>query len=227
VGCFLGTYGPLGSDRLGGRQSGFLGSLDSSSAPEVFAAIETCGCQRGRRNLGRPAVRRYSALVIFNQAPPLRIRLLGGFRVERDGLPVLERWRRPGAQTLVKLLAVEPGHRMHREQVREICRPGASRQAAMSSLRVALHTARHALQPELRPREESAYLLLEGELLALSRTLVTVDVDETEALALAAGAGAGAGVGVTAGEGEGEGEGEASARGWSWSGPWATGLFPQ
>ncbi|MFE7355555.1 ATP-binding protein [Streptomyces sp. NPDC057543] len=124
--------------------------------------------------------------MISNQAPPLRIRLLGGFRAERDGLPVLERWHRPGAQTLVKLLAVAPGHRMHREQVREICRPGAPRQAAMSSLRVALHTARHALQPELRPREESAYLLLEGELLALSRTLVTVDVDETEALALAA-----------------------------------------
>ncbi|MER7335642.1 MULTISPECIES: AAA family ATPase [unclassified Micromonospora] len=118
--------------------------------------------------------------------PPLRIRLLGGFRAERDGVPVLQRWRRSGAQTLVKLLAVAPGHCMHREQVMEVCRPGASRQAAMSSLRVTLHTARHALQPELRPREESAYLLLEGELLALAPALVTVDVDEAEALAHAA-----------------------------------------
>ncbi|MEU5948810.1 AAA family ATPase [Micromonospora sp. NPDC047465] len=118
--------------------------------------------------------------------PPLRIRLLGGFRAERDGVPVLQRWRRPGAQILVKLLAVAPGRCMHREQVMEVCRPGASRQAAMSSLRVALHTARHALQPELRPREDSAYLLLEGELLVLSPALVTVDADEAEALAHAA-----------------------------------------
>ncbi|MCW3817753.1 AAA family ATPase [Micromonospora sp. DR5-3] len=48
---------------------------------------------------------------------------------------------------------------------------------------MALHTARHALQPELRPREASAYLLLDGQLLALAPELVTVDVDEVEAAA--------------------------------------------
>ncbi|MEV6162884.1 AAA family ATPase [Streptomyces sp. NPDC052052] len=121
--------------------------------------------------------------MITHQVPPLRIRLLGGFRAERDGAQVLERWRRPGAQNLVKLLAVTPGHRLHREQVREVYSPGASPQAAMSSLRVALHTARHALQPELRPREESAYLLTDGQLIALSSDLVTVDADEVEAQA--------------------------------------------
>ncbi|MFI1976882.1 ATP-binding protein [Streptomyces wedmorensis] len=87
---------------------------------------------------------------------------------------------------LVKLLAVAPGHRMHREQVIDTCWPDAHRQAAMSSLRVAVHTARHAFQPELRPREQSAYLLLEGEFLTLAPALVTVDADEAETLANAA-----------------------------------------
>ncbi|WP_328909523.1 AAA family ATPase [Streptomyces sp. NBC_00234] len=124
--------------------------------------------------------------MIGDEAPPLRIRLLGGFHAEREGAPVVEHWRRPGARTLVKLLALAPEHRMHREQVMEICRPGATPEAARNNLRVALHTARHALQPELPPRSPSAYLLAKGELLMLAPHLVTVDIDEAERAARAA-----------------------------------------
>ncbi|MFG1834524.1 ATP-binding protein [Micromonospora chersina] len=110
--------------------------------------------------------------------PSLRLCLLGGFRAERSGhLPPLDRWRRPSARTLVKLLAVSPGHRLHREQAMEVCWPEAEPAAAVRNLRVALHTARHALEPELPPRTPSSYLRTEGDLLALHPTLVTVDLD--------------------------------------------------
>ncbi|MDT9691597.1 AAA family ATPase [Streptomyces sp. P9(2023)] len=121
-------------------------------------------------------------------APPvLRVHLLGGFRVDRDGGPPLaERWPRPSARTLVKLLAVSPGHRLHREQAMETCWPEADPQAALGSLRVALHAARRALEPELPPRSASSYLIGEGSLLWLDPRTVRIDADEAEVLAEAA-----------------------------------------
>ncbi|MEV1171445.1 hypothetical protein AB0J09_23840, partial [Nonomuraea sp. NPDC049784] len=119
--------------------------------------------------------------------PLLRLRLLGGFGAERSGgAPVAERWRRPSAKTLVKLLAVTPGHRLHREQVMDVCWPEASPEAAVTSLRVALHAARHALEPELPARAPSSYLVGEGGLLLLHHGLVSVDLDEVTAEATAA-----------------------------------------
>ncbi len=123
-------------------------------------------------------------------APLLRLRLFGGFRAERDGGPEPPgRWPRPGARTLVKLLAVAPGHSLHREQVQEICWPNATPQAAASSLRVALHAARHALEPEIAPRAASSYLRSDGTLLRLDPGRVWIDADEAERLSLAALAG--------------------------------------
>lgn len=127
-----------------------------------------------------------------DQAPPLvRIQLFGGFRVTRDGGPALaERWPRQTAQSLVKLLAVVPGHRLHREQVIDVCWPDADAQAAQGSLRVALHAARRALEPELASRANSSYLVSEGGLLHLDPARVRIDADlaEEEArTALAAG----------------------------------------
>ncbi|MCP2322181.1 DNA-binding SARP family transcriptional activator [Hamadaea flava] len=119
--------------------------------------------------------------------PRLRLRLLGGFGTDRPGgPPTVGRWSRPSAQTLVKLLAVTSGHRLHREQVMDVCWPDAEPGAAIRSLRVALHAARHALEPELPPRTPSSYLLGEGDLLWLSPQLVTVDFDEAMAAAEAA-----------------------------------------
>ncbi|MFE5793205.1 ATP-binding protein [Streptomyces sp. NPDC056503] len=119
--------------------------------------------------------------------PLLRLRLFGGFHAERDGGPALPgRWPRPSARTLVKLLAVAPGHSLHRGQVQEICWPNASPQAAVGSLRVALHAARHALEPELAPRAASSYLVSDGTLLRLDPRRVWIDADEAEALSAAA-----------------------------------------
>lgn len=114
----------------------------------------------------------------------LRVHLFGGFRVERDGgAPLAGKWPRPSARSLVKLLAVSPGHSLHREQAMEICWPDADPQAALGSLRVALHAARHAIEPELAPRASSSYLTGEGTLLRLDPQTVVIDADEAEALA--------------------------------------------
>ena len=49
-------------------------------------------------------------------AAPLRIRLLGGFSVETDGGLVDERaWRLRKARALVKVAALAPGRRVHRD----------------------------------------------------------------------------------------------------------------
>ncbi|MFI2780755.1 ATP-binding protein [Streptomyces sp. ALB3] len=120
-------------------------------------------------------------------APVLRLRLFGGFRATRDGGPALaERWPRPGASALVKLLAVVPGHRLHREQVIATCWPDADQRTAAGSLRVALHSARHTLEPELLPRVASSYLISDGAFLRLDSATVCIDADEAESAARAA-----------------------------------------
>ncbi|WP_086824506.1 AAA family ATPase [Streptomyces sp. NRRL B-24572] len=119
--------------------------------------------------------------------PLLRLHLLGGFRATRgSGPPPAERWPRLTAQTLVKLLAVTPGHRLHREQVMDLCWPDAGPQTAPNNLRVALHAARRALEPELAPRAASSYLISDGALLLLDPATVWVDADHVEEAARSA-----------------------------------------
>lgn len=78
----------------------------------------------------------------------VRIWLLGGFRV-CVGEHVIpgERWRLRKARALVKLLALAPGHRLHREELIEQLWPDLSPEAADNQLRKALHEARRALDP--------------------------------------------------------------------------------
>ncbi|WP_372352138.1 AAA family ATPase [Streptomyces sp. KL116D] len=123
-----------------------------------------------------------------NSATPLlRLHLFGGFAATRDGGPApAERWARPSAQTLVKLLAVVPDHQLHREQAMDICWPDADPHSATGSLRVALHAARRALEPELAPRASSSYLITDGALIRLDPATVRIDADEAEAAARAA-----------------------------------------
>jgi DNA-binding SARP family transcriptional activator len=53
--------------------------------------------------------------------PLLRVRLLGGFFVERtDVRRAVSGWQRRSAKTLTKLLAVQPGHALHREEVLDL-----------------------------------------------------------------------------------------------------------
>ncbi|MFF5084594.1 AAA family ATPase [Actinoplanes sp. NPDC000266] len=96
----------------------------------------------------------------------LRIRLFGGFHAEAGGETVVE-WHRSAALSLVKLLAVTPGHRIHRERAVDLLWPSTP-----SRLNKALHFARRALGGE--------HLLLRGEMLSLHGSPLWVDADAFE-----------------------------------------------
>ncbi len=103
-----------------------------------------------------------------------RIRLLGGFEVTVDDVAVMpEQWARRQAASLVKILALAPGRRLHREQVIEALWPGTSVEAAGPRLHKAAHYARRALGGE-----GSAVLLRNEMVVLLPDAEVSVDVEE-------------------------------------------------
>jgi two-component SAPR family response regulator len=76
----------------------------------------------------------------------VRVRLLGGFDVQVDGVAVpAGAWRLGKARSLLKLLALAEGHRMHRDAVVEALWPDLRAAAATNNLHQTLHSARRAL----------------------------------------------------------------------------------
>lgn len=86
----------------------------------------------------------------------------------------------------MKLLAVAPDHRLHRDEIIAECWPDAAPEAATRSLGVALHAARRALEPELAARRPSRYLTTDGAMLRLEPETVWIDADHAEQLAATA-----------------------------------------
>jgi predicted ATPase/DNA-binding SARP family transcriptional activator/DNA-binding CsgD family transcriptional regulator len=100
----------------------------------------------------------------------IRVWLLGGFRVSVGSRTITrESWRLRKAAALVKLLALAPGHRLHREQAMDLLWPDLGGEAASNNLRQTLHAARRALDPErgyldLASQDESLVLSPRGNL---------------------------------------------------------------
>jgi DNA-binding SARP family transcriptional activator len=87
--------------------------------------------------------------------------VLGGFEVVVDGRPVpADAWRSRRAADLVKVLALEPSHTLHREQVMEWLWPELGAEAAGANLRKAVHYARRAMGADDAIRSEAAVLSL-------------------------------------------------------------------
>ncbi len=98
------------------------------------------------------------------------IKLLGGFAAMVDGEPVAESlWRLRKGRELVKLLALAPDHRLHREQLMDALWPERDPAAAANNLHQVVHVARRALGAEV--------IALRDELLTLH---ADVDVDDFE-----------------------------------------------
>jgi predicted ATPase/DNA-binding SARP family transcriptional activator/DNA-binding CsgD family transcriptional regulator len=94
----------------------------------------------------------------------VRVCLLGGFRISVGERTVpKDAWRLRKAASLVKQLALAPGHRLHREQVMALLWPDLGRSAASNNLRRVLHVARGVLDPA----EGSSCLASESGSLAL------------------------------------------------------------
>ena len=95
---------------------------------------------------------------------PVRVKLLGGFSVMMGTRTVDgSEWRLRKAAALVKLLALAPDHRLHREQVMDNLWPHLGRRAASNNLRRTLHAVRRVLDPS----ESSRYLASEEDQLIL------------------------------------------------------------
>jgi two-component SAPR family response regulator len=76
----------------------------------------------------------------------VRVWLLDGFRITVGPRRIEHsEWRLRKAAALVKLLALAPDHRLHREQAMDLLWPDSDRKAASNNLRQALHAARNAL----------------------------------------------------------------------------------
>jgi predicted ATPase/DNA-binding SARP family transcriptional activator/DNA-binding CsgD family transcriptional regulator len=102
-----------------------------------------------------------------NEVPQvLSVELLGGFQVLVGCRGIKEsKWRLKKAAGLVKLLALAPGHRLHRERVVNLLWPDLDPKAAANNLRYALHNARRTL--ESTPGTASYYLNSQDGLLVL------------------------------------------------------------
>jgi predicted ATPase/DNA-binding SARP family transcriptional activator/DNA-binding CsgD family transcriptional regulator len=114
----------------------------------------------------------------------VRVRLLGGFRVSVGSRTIGQaEWPLRKAANLLKLLALAPGHRLHRERVMDTFWPDSGRRAASNSLRRTLHSARRVLDPDAGSR----YLVSEDEQLVLCPDAsLWVDVEAFEEAAAAA-----------------------------------------
>ncbi len=111
----------------------------------------------------------------------VEIQVLGGFFSScRWGVSRLACWRRDRAAALVKLLAVTPQHRIHREQVVEIFWPETDSETAGAALRKAVHFARKALG-------HNDLIATNGDILALAPSAdLVIDAETFEAAARAA-----------------------------------------
>jgi len=106
----------------------------------------------------------------LQQAGDVSIKLLGGFAATRAGEPVDPSvWRLRKGRELVKLLALAPAHRLHREQLMDALWPELDPPAAANNLHQVVHVARRALGAEA--------IELREELLTL---WASVDVDDFE-----------------------------------------------
>ena len=111
----------------------------------------------------------------------LDIRVLGGFRISVDGRETSEQdWRRSRSAALVKLLALAPRCRLHREQAMEALWPDLAPDAAAANLRKAVHFARRTLG-------EHEVIGGDAEFIALGpKAGLTIDAEVFEAQARAA-----------------------------------------
>ena len=110
------------------------------------------------------------------QSSRLRIDLLGGFRVNvGDAAMGVDAWRRRKPPALAKILALTPGHRVHREQLMELSWPDLDAAPAGANLRKAIYQARGALDGV----SHGAARLIEfvGDAVSLATEGLVVDIE--------------------------------------------------
>lgn len=113
----------------------------------------------------------------------VRINLLGPFEVWAGGDLIIDhRWRHRKAKSLLKLLALERGRALNREQLLETLWPGMEPAAAGNNLRKGIHRLRTTLGPR---RGEPSVIQLRDRMVVLCDD-VSLDIDEFRSRADAA-----------------------------------------
>jgi DNA-binding SARP family transcriptional activator len=112
----------------------------------------------------------------------LEIYLLGPFRIFVDGQAIDERkLTRRKPKQLIKLLALQLHHQLHRDQAMEFLWPDSDPESAANNLHKAIHMARHALEPSLKSVAESHFILTQGQQVLLRAPgRLWIDVEEFE-----------------------------------------------
>src|SRR5215204_705186 len=129
---------------------------------------------------------RSSETPIGEKREAVRVWMLGGFRVSVGSTTIpQDAWRLRKAANLVKLLALSPFHRLHREQVMDALWPGLGIQAASNNLRQTLHAARRTLEPD-RGANARYLSVQEKQLTLCPRGRLWVDVEVFEEAAATA-----------------------------------------
>lgn len=113
--------------------------------------------------------------------PSLRVSCLGGFRVLRDGAPILERqWKGNKTKTLVKLLAAQDSGRLSRDAIAEHLWTGSSPDRLPARVSGLLHRTRKALEPKTRGDGDDSVIVIENNAVSLNRKRVWTDIDAFE-----------------------------------------------
>ncbi|MDP9262641.1 MAG: hypothetical protein M3O89_11810, partial [Actinomycetota bacterium] len=116
----------------------------------------------------------------LRQVADVSLRLLGGFGARVGGAVVEERvWRLRKARMLVKLLALEPTRRLHRELVMELLWPDLDAVAAQNNFHQALHAARRVLGAERVQLADGMVELVAVETDVDAFTLAAIDARES------------------------------------------------
>lgn len=116
----------------------------------------------------------------------LEIKLFGQFKVLVDGHEVSpSAWQRRHAAAIVKILALAPSHRMHRDQLIEFLWPEADPDQTANRLYQAMHAARRALNPN---GQTTRILQTKGQMIEFDRSVdLVIDVEQFTTLAATAG----------------------------------------
>src|SRR6267143_6981481 len=113
----------------------------------------------------------------------LEIHLLGPFRAIVDGRAIAEgHFTRRKPKQLIKLLALQPHHQLHREQLMDLLWPELEPEAAANRLHKSIHAARRGLEPTLKSGSESQFILTRGPQVEMrAPEKLWIDVGEFEA----------------------------------------------
>ncbi len=82
---------------------------------------------------------------------------------------------------LVKLLALQPHHQLHREQVMELLWPELDSHSAANNLHKTIHAARRALEPTLKSGNQSCFMITRAQQILLRAPgNLSIDVEQFE-----------------------------------------------